>query len=132
MAKKKLEARRNTPWTPARRHSFIVSVLRTGTRRWPAKYLALEKAKTEKKINVRSGRMAQHYLCAVCKEEYSSTGVQVDHITPVVGEEGFTTWDSYITNMFCDATNFQVLCITCHTKKSGLENYAKRQTSKEG
>jgi 5-methylcytosine-specific restriction endonuclease McrA len=115
MAKKKLE------WTPARRHSFIVSVLRTGTRRWPAKYQALEKAKTEKKINVRSGRMAQHYLCAMCKEEYSSTGVQVDHITPVVGEEGFVSWDLYVERLFCEASNFQILCVTCHSIKTAKE-----------
>jgi len=114
-------------WTPARKHSFIVSVLRTGTRRWPPKYQALAAAKTEKKINVRSGRIAQHFRCALCKEEYSSTGVQVDHISPVVGEEGFTTWDSYIDNMFCEASNFQILCLVCHAQKTNEERKKERK-----
>lgn len=115
MTKKKLD------WTPARKHAFIVSALRTGTRRWPPKFETLNEAKTEKKINVLTGRMAQHYLCAACLVDFPSTNVQVDHIKPVVGPGGFTTWDSYITNMFCDKDNLQVLCKECHQLKSKNE-----------
>lgn len=108
-------------WTDARKHSFIVSVLRAGTRRWPAKYNVLNAAKTEKKINKKTGRLAQHYLCAECKKDFPASIVSVDHINAVVGPEGFTSWDSFIDNLFCEENNLQVLCKTDHDKKSLLE-----------
>ena len=122
------------PWTAARRHSFIVSVLRAGTRRWPAKYSVLNAAKTEKRINKKTGRMAQHYKCAKCKKDFPASAVSVDHINAVVGPEGFTTWDAFINNLFCEEDNLQVLCKTDHDKKSLLErgerNLRKNRTSK--
>jgi len=117
--------KRKTPpvkeWTEARKHSFIVSVLRAGTRRWPPKWQVLEEAKTEKKTNVSTGRMAQHYRCRLCLCEFPASTVEVDHITPVVGAGGFTTWDDYIENMFCDKDNLQVVCKPCHKIKSKQE-----------
>jgi len=62
--------------------------------------------------------MAQHYKCAACGLDYSSTGVAVDHISPVVGAEGFTTWETFIHNLFCQKENLQVLCNTCHAIKT--------------
>lgn len=105
-------------WTPARKHSFIVSVLRAGTRRWPPKYECLNEAKTKKKINKLTGRLAQHFKCAKCKKEFPASQVSVDHIRPVVGPEGFQSWDEYIENMFCEREGLQVLCVTDHKKKT--------------
>ncbi len=99
----------------------MVSVLRTGTRRWPPKYETLNAAKTEKRINPASGRLAQHFKCNGCSGEFPAKQIQVDHIIPVVGVAGFTTWDDYILNMFCDKENFQVLCLACHGKKTQAE-----------
>ena len=108
-------------WTPARKKAFIISVLRSGTRRWPPKFTVLNNAKTEKKINPKSGRLAQHYRCALCTEEFTSTNVQVDHIIPVAAVDGFTSWDSFIENLFCGEDNLQVLCVPCHKEKSKKE-----------
>jgi len=65
--------------------------------------------------------MAQHYQCRACGLDWPATGVQVDHITPVVSADGFTTWDDYIANMFCEKDNLQVLCLACHKAKSQSE-----------
>lgn len=108
-------------WTPARKHSFIVSVLRQGTRRWPAKYLTLNAAKTEKRINPASKRLAQFYLCAGCAGEFPAKEISIDHIHPVVGPDGFTTWDEYVNRMYCEADNMQALCRTCHGIKTKAE-----------
>ena len=109
-------------WTDARHKAFIVSVLRSGTRRFPPKYQTLNEAKTEKKINKKSGRLAQHFLCNQCKEDYPQKDVEVDHIIPIVSPAtGFTTWDDFIKGLFCDASNLQVLCKTCHLTKSKKE-----------
>lgn len=109
-------------WTEGRKKSFIVSTLRQGSRRWPPKYETLNEAKTEKKVNKKTGRVAQHFRCAGCLQEYPAKEMQVDHIEPVVDPTtGFTTWDSYIDRMFCDKDNLQALCKNCHHEKTKLE-----------
>lgn len=114
-------------WTEARKHSFIVSVLRAGTRRWPPKYQTLAEAKVGKKINSKTGRLAEHYLCTACCNEFPATGVEVDHIIPVVSSGGFTTWDDYIERMFVDREGFQVLCKACHKIKTLDETNNRRK-----
>ena len=109
-------------WTEARYRSFVTSTLRAGSRKWPPKYETLNAAKTEKKINKATGRLAQHYLCAMCEQEYTQKNVQVDHIKPVVDpKKGFVSWDTYIDRMFCEGKNLQVLCKICHVEKTKLE-----------
>jgi ribosomal protein L44E len=106
-------------------------VLRQGTRRWPPKYETLNNAKTEKRINPKTKRLAQFYLCAACATEHTSTGVAVDHVEPVVGPEGFTTWDNYIERMFCEANNLQVLCDSCHHLKTQEEKQLRANKKSE-
>ena len=110
-------------WTPARKKAFIVAVLRSGTRRWPPKYETLNAAKTERKINPKTKRLAQHFLCALCEKEFTNKDVQVDHISPVVDpKKGFKDWNTFIKRLFCDADNLQVVCRPCHKKKTKEEN----------
>jgi hypothetical protein len=109
-------------WTEARYRSFVTSTLRAGSRKWPPKYETLNAAKTEKKINKATGRLAQHYKCAMCEQEYTQKDVQVDHIKPVIDpKKGFVSWDTYIDRMFCEGKNLQVLCKICHAEKTQLE-----------
>ena len=113
-------------WTKARRNSFIASVLRSGSRRWPPKYQCLADAKTEKKINPKTGRLAQHFQCASCKEEFTSTNVEVDHRLPVVQPHmGFESWDLFIERLYCGQDNLQVLCKPCHALKTKQEKVTK-------
>lgn len=113
-------------WTEGRIKSFIVSVLRSGARKWPPKYQTLADAYTETKTNSKSGRQAKHYRCNNCQDEFTSKDVQVDHILPVVDPKtGFTTWDDYIKRLYCTKDNLQVLCTACHKEKSKLERYSK-------
>lgn len=117
-------------WTEARRRSFIISVLRSGTRRFPPKYECLNAAKTEKKKNKKTGRLAQHYKCNSCQKEYVATEIQVDHIEPIVDPKtGFTSWDSFIERLFCPIDNLQCLCLGCHKKKT-LKEKGVRDKSK--
>jgi 5-methylcytosine-specific restriction endonuclease McrA len=117
-----------TGWTDGRTHAFIMAVLRAGTRRWPPKYRTLANAKTEKKVNVTSGRLAQHYECNACKQEFTSKNVEVDHREPVVDPlVGFTTWDEVIARLFCGEDNLQVLCKPCHKLKSKQESKERKR-----
>lgn len=109
-------------WNEARIKNFIISVLRAGSRKWPPRSAVLNAAKTEKKLNPKSNRIAQHYKCNVCKKEFPATGIQVDHLDPVVDPAmGFVDWNTYIPRLFCDEDNLQAICKKCHTAKSNKE-----------
>lgn len=116
------KARNNGEWTEGRYRSFLVSILRSGMRRWPPKWRALKKASIGKKISTKSKRLAEHYVCAECKKEFTAKDVQVDHMLPVVDPKvGFISWDTYIDRLYCEEDNLQVLCLPCHKIKSKEE-----------
>lgn len=117
-----------TAWTQGRINAFITAVLRRGSSKWPPKYTCLNNAKTEKKVNVLTGRLAQHYQCAMCKNEFTSKDIVVDHLEPVVHpEEGFISWDVYIKRLYCDISNLQAICLGCHKVKSTEENKQRKR-----
>lgn len=110
------------PWTEGRLKSFITTTLRSGMRRYPPKYEALKLAYTETKVNPKSGRMARHFRCNNCKEEFTQSNINVDHIEAAVDPKvGFVDWNTFISRLFCSVTNLQVLCIPCHKEKSKEE-----------
>lgn len=109
-------------WTKARWMGFVKSALRAASSRYPPKYKCLNAAKVGKKINWKSGRLAEHYKCNSCKKEFPQKEVQVDHINAIINPEtGFVSWDVVIENMFCEEDNLQVLCLDCHSAKTKLE-----------
>jgi len=109
-------------WTEARYRTFIRSALRSSFRKWPPKFDVLRNSQTEKRTNSATGRIAMHYMCAVCKKDFPAKQVQVDHIKPVVDlKAGFVSWDEFINRLLCEAKGLQVLCKPCHNVKSGKE-----------
>ena len=118
-------------WTSARIESFIKSILRSGSRRWPPKYEVLNEAKRGKIVNQESGRLAEHYECAHCHLLFPAKLVAVDHIAPVVPLSGFISWDDVIARMFCGKDGLQVLCKTCHGIKTKQENAERREYKKK-
>ncbi len=119
-------------WTDSRFKSFIVSLLRSGFRRFPNKFEVLKRAFTEQKKNKSSGRLAKHYQCASCGDDFPQTQIQIDHISPIVSPTiGFTTWDEFITNLFCEENNLQALCLECHKAKTKMEKQEKLDAHKE-
>jgi 5-methylcytosine-specific restriction endonuclease McrA len=106
-------------WTNGRLKSFITSGLRSMFRRWPPKFTILGEAKRGKKINPKSGRLAEHFECSMCKSHYPAKEVQVDHIDPVVDPViGFVDWNTFIDRLLCPKENLQVLCKECHKLKT--------------
>lgn len=118
-------------WTAARFNSFVKSALRSASQRWPPKYSCLSEACTGQKINPKSGRLAKHYKCNACNNDFPAKEVQVDHINPIIDPvTGFTTWDEVVNNMFCERENLQVLCTTCHKAKTKEEKERKTINAK--
>lgn len=129
------KTRCNKQWTEARYRSFIISLLRRGTYKWAPR--------SKVQSDARVGRGL--YLCAGCNQTVPLTykegrkkiqNIFVDHIKPVVDPKaGFTTWDDYIEGMFCEEENLQVLCKSCHDKKSDEERkiaVERRRNEKKG
>lgn len=124
--------RNSGQWTEARFNSFIKSALRAASRRWPPKYEILSEALVGSKTNVKTGRLAKHYRCAICRGEFPAKDVQVDHISPIIDPVvGFTNWDDVVDRMFCEKNNLQVLCTDpCHKAKTAAEKQqAKERTN---
>lgn len=126
-------------WTEARFRSFIISALRSATKRWGPKGQARKNARTSRGV----------YVCACCGKQMGATAWReyksgekkgkpkkvndaiVDHIVPVIDPlVGFTTWDEYIERMFCEVDNLQVICHDCHEIKCNEERELKKQRGK--
>jgi len=120
-----MESTRNGgDWTDARFHSFITSGIRQTHSRWG------QKARCKKEAWIRRGV----YRCAVCGIEGPATlppkegnkrrinNACIDHIKPVVDPKvGFTTWDEFIDRMFVEIDGYQLLCHSCHKRKTDEE-----------
>ena len=116
------KTRNNNQWTESRYRSFIKGGLRSVSIRWPPRYTVLNSAFTESKINIKTGRMAKHYKCNSCKEDFPLKEVEVNHIEPVVPVTGFTSWDDTIERLFCEESGLEVLCRPCHKLVTKKEN----------
>lgn len=116
-------------WTAARYTSFVKSALRGA--RWPQKYEAVRRAYVRDGINPATGRKCKLHRCEQCQQLFPQSGVQADHNIPVVGPEGFTTWDDYIERLFVDADGFTILCKSCHGKITKQENLDRREMKKQ-
>lgn len=119
---------RKPEWTEGRMKAFITSTLRGGMRRYPPKWKALEKAFVGVEVNKTTKRKGKHYKCVKCKDHFPTSGVQVDHKKPVVDPKvGFVDWDTFISRLFCPVTGLQVLCKSCHDKKTKREREMRKK-----
>jgi len=104
--------------------AFIVSMIRRQTMRWKPKSEVKRKARVSRGI----------YHCAGCGKYGPATlpppkgkkrrinNALVDHIDPVIDPAvGFVDWNIYIDRMFVEEDGLQLLCHSCHTKKTQQE-----------
>lgn len=73
--------------------------------------------------------------CEVCGLWVSSAHIAIDHIDPVVPPDGFPShfdmWDRinlFLKRLWCDKTNLQRICDTCHDSKTQAERIARLLT----
>lgn len=72
----------------------------------------------------------KQYICANCKKTYAGNKVAVDHIYPVVPLHSTVhdlDYNEIVKRIFCDASNLQVLCETCHKAKTNAERYVRTE-----
>lgn len=107
-------------WTEAKYFGFIRSGLRRMSMRWPVKHDVMEAARRAKPKS-KAGRHRFEYKCAGCKKWFKGADVAVDHITPAGTLKSFDDLPGFVERLFCEADNLQVLCNTCHDKKTKEE-----------
>lgn len=106
---------------------WLIYKLRRISLQWPARNIAKQQARVEgdfklKKDGTPGKRKHISYKCAECQELFPPSEVQMDHITPIVPESGFDSWDGVINRLFCEPEAYQCLCSGCHDEKSRTEN----------
>lgn len=119
---------------PKTLRQWLIPKLRNHSRIWPPK----KQARMAAKRKIRDGffkngnpRFCVKFECAICHGLFDIKQTQMDHILPVVDITGFTTWDEFITSLFCEAAGYQCLCEACHIKKTQEENISRAAIRKE-
>lgn len=115
-------------WSEAKFFQFLRSGLRAKWSRWPPKYAVLAAAKREYKGD--NKRQKFEYKCAKCRKYHPQKEVSVDHIEPVGTLRTFEDLPEFCRRLFVGIDKLQVLCKTCHNKKT-LAETKERKKNKE-
>ena len=112
-------------WTEARYFSFIRGLLRGGFNKYPVKF----KVKT---ANRRKNKQTKRfeYPCKICNGWFPDKETQVDHIRPCGSLKTFSDLPDFVSTLFCEADNLQVVCKECHQKKTNDEGRVRRAKNK--
>lgn len=118
------------PWeipdTPWKTEAAFMSYVRGGFRksiwsRYPVK-TSFMKANRIRQINPKTGKMCYGFECAVCKEFYPQSNIEIDHIK---GNHKFKTLDDasdyFKAILYVDYEDLQAMCKDCHRIKSYAE-----------
>lgn len=100
---------------------LIIPTLRKASYRWYARTEAIQNATPER----------GYRTCAGCRGKFYYKDTNVDHIVPVIDVMGFQNWDVYIDRMFCDVSNWQILCKDCHAQKTFTEGQMRKHFKKQ-
>lgn len=96
--------------------SFIRSALRKSSRFWkPALECKKNSRRPYKGSNI---RQKWEYKCSKCQKYYMEKFVEIDHIIEVGSLKGSEDLPGFIERLFCEIEGFQILCKTCHNKKT--------------
>lgn len=104
---------------------FIKSALRQKSRWWrPVREVKLAARRPNQSDNP---RLKWEFQCACCKDWFPDKETQVDHITPVGSLKGPEDLAGVVSRMFVEKDGLQVLCDSCHGKKTEQDLIAIRQ-----
>lgn len=98
--------------------NYLVSVLRRASYRYPARSEAMRLARVERGL----------YKCAMCTNLFNNKDIKLDHIDPVVcPKQGFIDWNTFISRLFVQPNQYQVLCTSCHQGKTNAEKAIRKK-----
>lgn len=99
--------------------SFIRSALRQKSRWW--KPVTECKNKSRRAYKGPNKRQKFEYQCAECDGWFPEKKINVDHIFPAGSLNSAQDLAGFVERLFCEADNLQVLCETCHNRKTAAE-----------
>ena len=105
--------------------SFIRSALRQKSRWW--KPITECKMKARRPYKGPNKRQKFEYLCNSCKTWFPDKQINVDHIVGAGSLNCSNDLPGFVDRLFCEQDNLQVLCMTCHDKKTLKEKQAKKK-----
>ena len=105
------------------KYAVAKAALRRASSYWWAMSEAMSRAKVSRGL----------WMCAICLGHFKKNEVQKDHIQPVVSVNADKVNDinSYVETLFCEPENIQILCVSCHKIKSGIETELRKQNRKK-
>ncbi len=111
-----VEATRNAhTMTEANYFAMILSALRGTTRFWKPATQKLESCKRPSQSS--NKRLKFEYLCESCLTWCPRKSIQIDHIIPCGGINGYDKIVPWLKRAHVEE-GFQILCTTCHKKKT--------------
>lgn len=124
MPKSNKEYAGNT-WTKARYFAFIRSALRRAWQKYPVKWqvLGASASPNDGRFDSRTKKM---YQCNVCKNWFKAKDVQVDHIKPAGTLKEYKDLPEFVSTLFCEEDNLQVICKECHDAKTKEERESRK------
>lgn len=117
-------------WSEARYHSFIKSALRSASNRYPPKYECRKASWVSRGRYKCAGYNKKSHIvdASICHNNRRVSNITADHVVPVVAPDvGFTSWDTLIERLFCEASGFQMLCRECHAAKTADERLIRKK-----
>lgn len=106
-------------WSEARFWGFLRSALRSAYNKWPPKWEVVHAAK---RAYTGPGKQQKwEYQCAECKKWHKQKDVQVDHIEPAGTLKCWEDLPVFCQKLFISADGLQMLCSTCHHRKTQEE-----------
>lgn len=111
--------------------TFVKGHLRRASRWWKPISDTIKNARVRKGV----------YLCNGCKQEVGASiviegkrmkNIFCDHVNPIVDPTtGFSGWDDFVNNLYCECENLQLLCKECHDAKTKEERMIATQSKKD-
>ncbi len=109
----------NNTKTEAEFFSFILSHCRSLLRKWSPK--TAKKQEGKRAYKGPDKRTKFEYHCEGCDKWFKDKEIQMDHITPCGGMNGFDKIAGWFERALCEKDGFQRLCLTCHARKTSEE-----------
>ena len=104
---------------------YIINVLRRGTVTWSGRTECLNRGRRKRvigKYKNGSDKFLWERACDGCGEWHllKDNDLEVDHLEEVGPFEG--CFDKFVRRMYCEQSNLQALCFTCHKVKTSKFN----------